>query len=629
MPKFKCRRDGGYYVLTSGDDNPVNTFQLTDYGAEIIKSSGRELSESFPEPLFFLLYHLGHLSTKGSDISIDRKSEENYTFNKDFKDFSAKNRANVLAKVVKKHGIEELYTGITAEWVQSLIGAGREVTTQLIIEIVRDSGYSLSTLLQYSNSIHEREKTLEIGLCGHLQLQWLRESATFNDDKGDEGERCVLGVDENFAYIEAPNDGPFFTIPEPIDNIDVAEHVDDDLKSELGQVWGKGIGTAGFAALTTMEVESKYDVKGGIALPKSRLTDFPVDSSSRPDKKEIPPNELADLYEGFFTVRESLPETVDPLWRYSIESILFDKEGLANETSYGEQQAEKNNFDISAYRIQYGNGKRVTEFPAISTDTPLKRDKKYVDENTQLPVSPKSKQVVPINPDSDDLSEAFSILNEFPSEPGKDSKSGQSENLLNPDQFPGIQSPSHEAVTTESSNADPVQKVDDTTDRATNDSNEEDLSISASLSDEQHSSPESQRERDTNRDPQSERTADSEQTIIRQDGPGEQTTGYKQVNNSLSKSSVKYNDPQAERAHRRAQRRDPSDVAELGEEIQLVLKEVDYSGQPTIMGRKNGLVIFVNETPQGLSKHDCIRVKVIDYGPNNNSAQAAFIGWNE
>jgi predicted RNA-binding protein with TRAM domain len=92
---------------------------------------------------------------------------------------------------------------------------------------------------------------------------------------------------------------------------------------------------------------------------------------------------------------------------------------------------------------------------------------------------------------------------------------------------------------------------------------------------------------------------------------------------------VKYDDPQAERAHRRAQQRDPSDVVELGAEIQLVLQEVDYSGQQTIMGSKNGLVIFVNEAPPGLSKHDCIQVKIIDYGGNNNSAQAAFVGYNE
>jgi hypothetical protein len=149
------------------------------------------------------------------------------------------------------------------------------------------------------------------------------------------------------------------------------------------------------------------------------------------------------------------------------------------------------------------------------------------------------------------------------------------------------------------------------------------------LSEEEHASPESQNERERNQDSQSERASASDKTIIRQDGPGEQTTGNKQVSNLPSTLSVKYDDPQAERAHRRAQQRDPSNVVGLGEEIQLVLQEVDYSGQQTIMGSKNGLVIFVNEAPQGLSKHDCIRVKIIDYGGNNNSAQAAFVGYNE
>jgi hypothetical protein len=302
VPKFKCRNDGGYYIHTSGDNNPVNTFQLTDRGAEIIKSSGRELGEFFPDSLFFLLYDLGHLSTKEGNIDNSEKLGDINGFDDDFEELAAEDRANVLAQVVQKHGIEELYTGVTAKWVQSLIGEGGDVNGPLFEEIAHAPGYSLLTLFRCNSSIHYGNNTLELGLCGHLQLRWLRESASFDDDEGDETERSILGVDEEFAYIETPNDGEFLAIPGPIDEIDVAEHVHKDLKSELGQVWGWGIGTAGFAALTTMEVQSKYDVKGGIALPKSRLADFPVDSSTCPNKKEIPPNELADLYEGFFTV---------------------------------------------------------------------------------------------------------------------------------------------------------------------------------------------------------------------------------------------------------------------------------------------------------------------------------------
>jgi len=630
VPKFKCRNDGGYYIHTSGDDNPVNTFQLTDRGAKIIKSSGRELGEFFPDSLFFLLYDLGHLSTKEGNVQTREKLGKEGDFIDNIEELSVEVQANVLAKVVEKHGIEELYTGITAKWTQSLIGESRDVTWQLIREIARDSGYSLSTLLQYSNSVHDRKNTLEIGLCGHLQLRWLRESASFDEDESDETKRSVLGVDEDFAYIEAPGRGPFMTFPDsPLPNLDVAEHVDKDLKNKLGQVWAEGIWTAGFGLLTSIEVESKYDVKGGIALPKSRLTDFPVDSAGCPNKKEIPPNELADLYEGLFTVRENLPEDANPLWRYAIESILFEEGGLANETSYGEQQAETNAFNISAYRIQYGNGNRVTEFPAITTDSPTKQDQQFVGEDTQLPVSPESKQVVPINPDPEALSDAFSILNEFPLEPGEESQRGTSENLLNPDQFPGIQSSSSETVITESSKTESVQEVNDTNDRVATGSEQDPSSTSTPSSEEEHSLPESQNKQESNQDSQSERVSASDKTIIRQDSPGEQTTRNKQVSDHPDTLSVKYDDPQAERAHRRAQQRDPSDVVELGETIQLVLQEVDYSGQQTIMGSKNGLVIFVNEAPQGLSKHDCIRVKIIDYGGNNNCAQAAFVGYNE
>jgi hypothetical protein len=89
--------------------------------------------------------------------------------------------------------------------------------------------------------------------------------------------------------------------------------------------------------------------------------------------------------------------------------------------------------------------------------------------------------------------------------------------------------------------------------------------------------------------------------------------------------SRKYEDPEAERSHRRSQQRDPSDVVELGEEIKLVLKEADYSSKPpTIMGTKNTLRVFITEAPQDLSKYDTIRATVVDFGGKNNSAEAAF-----
>lgn len=88
----------------------------------------------------------------------------------------------------------------------------------------------------------------------------------------------------------------------------------------------------------------------------------------------------------------------------------------------------------------------------------------------------------------------------------------------------------------------------------------------------------------------------------------------------------KYEDPQAELNHRRAQQRDPSEVAELGDEIEIVLREVDYSAHPpTIRGTKNKLNVFVVDAPDDLERLDEIRGKVVDYGGKNNSLEVSFL----
>jgi hypothetical protein len=93
-----------------------------------------------------------------------------------------------------------------------------------------------------------------------------------------------------------------------------------------------------------------------------------------------------------------------------------------------------------------------------------------------------------------------------------------------------------------------------------------------------------------------------------------------------SRAEWKYDDPDAERAHRRAQRRDPAEAVEIGEVVPLVLEEADYaSDPPTIMGSRNALKVFVEDVPRGLSERDTICVKVTDYGGTRTSAEAVFL----
>jgi len=153
----------------------------------------------------------------------------------------------------------------------------------------------------------------------------------------------------------------------------------------------------------------------------------------------VPPNELADFYDGFFTVLELLPDDAHPLWQLTIESVLFRGEALADGARpYGEQQAERNSFKMAAYREQYGDGERVTEFPVIGTAVPRQADRRVLDESRGVPVGPTSEQVIPLRVDEDSLTGALKILAEFPAEPAAETLGDGLNQLLDPHRLPGL-----------------------------------------------------------------------------------------------------------------------------------------------------------------------------------------------
>lgn len=325
---------------------------------------------------------------------------------------------------------------------------------------------------------------------------------------------------------------------------------------------------------------------------------------------EIPPNELADLYEVFRYVLANLPSDVQPVWREAIESITFGGDALAaGAASYGEQQGERNRFGMPAYRDQYGDGEWVTEFPAIETTTTEVGGKRVT-----VPVAPTSGRAVPLQPDATSLERAIELLQEFPPVPAADTPGEQVDALLAVDSLPlpettdeqddstGIEADSR--VTSES----PQTPVDESPpERAAPSSPSLDDEIEI-LQDEVNT---------------------YESRVLRSEGVGEGAAPAAEVGSPEVGYEPKYDDPRAEAAHRRALRRDPADVVALGEEITLVLKEADYSRRPpTIMGTKEKLVIFVVDAPQDLERFDTIRAKVIDYGGKRNCAEAAFLGYH-
>lgn len=124
---------------------------------------------------------------------------------------------------------------------------------------------------------------------------------------------------------------------------------------------------------------------------------------------QIPPNELADLYESLYTMLNALPADTHPAWELAIESALFGGEGLASDaTSYGKQQAERNDFRISDYRAQYGDGRRVLNFPTLTTSPPDDQDQQFLTEEVQIPVAPESETVLPLSVNTDTLPKSLS-----------------------------------------------------------------------------------------------------------------------------------------------------------------------------------------------------------------------------
>lgn len=429
MPNLKQRKDGGYYIHTPGDQNPVNTFQTTDRGAEIVKSSGRELSEYFPDQLFFLLYDLGHITTKDKELP-DSVDQDQYLGEGVYEDLSVEDRVEVAIEIVERHDIEELYTGEAAKWVLALLGHSKSTLRPLIENIAETAGYSYITILNYSELVHEGEKPLAISLCSFLQIQYLREEAAFEEESGDNRE--ILGATESYVYLKTSDkDTRKFGIPD-----EMPEPIRDDLQTELNEVWAPGIGTAGFAALPSLEVEHRFDVENGLVIPRERVEDFPVE---RP-----PRSELTELYEAFRllchtidTVLESEEASVthgdnSPCDRWHKEiQIVLNEERHDGFHSLGAQQGNRSEYPVQVHRDCYGDGDRITDFVYVEWSQPDETEQLRLfgfgifehSDQVEVPLAPKSETSLPVYPQSEsELEKAKDLLTEFPTKPSTDTQ---------------------------------------------------------------------------------------------------------------------------------------------------------------------------------------------------------------
>jgi hypothetical protein len=323
------------------------------------------------------------------------------------------------------------------------------------------------------------------------------------------------------------------------------------------------------------------------------------------------PNELAEMYDGLRQLCNALPAGAHPVWREALETVLFDGEYLVpGETAYGEQQAERNDFGMPDYREVFGDGEKVTEFTILS---PAPADSEDV---SQTLCAPESGQPIPLSPSTSELADALLLLAEFPVHPAADSGERSAgdflfiEGLL---QKAGISATSTDASPSRDDNTSATASA-------------RELASPEKPAAETESTPS-----DSVGQPQNEATATDEEltsSVILEQEVGEASIPPGDTKTHASDSEPKYDDPRAQSAHDRAQRQHPSTVVEKGEEIEIVLQEVDYKyTEPTIMGKVNDLVVFVEDAPQGLERFDVIRARVVGYGNGDTCAKAVFTGY--
>lgn len=419
MPKLKQRNDGGYFIHTSGDNNPVNTFQVTDGGAEIVLSGGRDLGEFFPDELFFLLHDLGHLDTKGVETK-DTGFGEIRNIDWAVKELSLEDRVQVAVQIAETHGVGQLLEGDSAEWTLNLTGKPPVVLEPLIRAITDETGYSYETIREYNNYRWSSEKLLETAFSAYLQTEALR-TKEFEQSENVTGENAVLGSDGEYVYIkfgEVTRPGYDITGTTP-------EDLPEELESRIELVLSESR-DAEFAVLSAIEIQSRYDVDDGMVLPRERVEDFPV---------ELPPrSELTEQYEAFRILRNTVQRVIEnsesvehgdgsycDQWYMVISERISN--GVDGVDGLGAQQSQRVDHSTQLYRDCFGDGERVTDFTFLGMSYPSESEQLRLfgfgifehGENVEVPVAPESGEPLPVYPQSlNELDHAVELLDEFP-----------------------------------------------------------------------------------------------------------------------------------------------------------------------------------------------------------------------
>ncbi|GAB6878234.1 hypothetical protein JCM17823_05080 [Halorubrum gandharaense] len=169
-----------------------------------------------------------------------------------------------------------------------------------------------------------------------------------------------------------------------------------------------------------------YDVQTTVSKASSS-----GETESASTASEVAPSELTELYEAFLSLRRAVDAVVTaagveegPMVEWRVTLTTFLESGLKGwEEGYGPQQQNRSPITASEYRVQFGDGDKVTSFEAAQVSDPepaigaLCREVGGV-ESVVLPVSPSSSTPLPIVVENEsELTEARELLPEFPANP--------------------------------------------------------------------------------------------------------------------------------------------------------------------------------------------------------------------
>jgi hypothetical protein len=238
--------------------------------------------------------------------------------------------------------------------------------------------------------------------------------------KFDELKQALITAKRKVALANKSSTVPAQDLQDAHDSLQTAISISQELGREISQ----------FRSLQEKIEEFLEEIPDTKTAPVSEPDlDAPTDENSG-----IQANEISEYYEALWNLKrlttaiQGVVDDVDkPMEQWCSFVEAFFAGDIDDHPSYGELQAEFNEFSISTYRDVYGDGDRITKFHVIDVE-PLTATVQQLLENSsqqpttslELPVAPDSGTRLPIIVETEaELDRAIALLRELPKSPSR------------------------------------------------------------------------------------------------------------------------------------------------------------------------------------------------------------------